>query len=104
MSARWGEIIDFSLGAAIWVEFTTVRGKVTDYTVVLLLPTTDGVKTIRVYDAAHGFNEMHRYTRDGGKQRGTEVHSGTLGEGMRAAIGEIKMGYLKMIEGWERWR
>jgi hypothetical protein len=101
MSTRWGEIIDFSLGAAIWVEFTTVRGKVIEYTVVLLLPTTDGMKTIRVYDAAHGFNEMHRYTRDGGKQPGVVAHSGTLGEGMHAAISQIKVAYLNMIEGWK---
>lgn len=33
---------------------------------------------------------------------GTPFHSGTLGEGMRAAIEEIKRGYREMIEGWER--
>ncbi len=29
-------------------------------------------------------------------------HSGTLGEGMRAAIEEIEGGYREMLEGWER--
>lgn len=102
MSARYWDIVDFVLGAVIWVEFTTVRGRVVDYTVVLFLPTASGLKTIRVYDAAHGLNEMHRYTKDGGKQKGVDVHSGSLGEGMRAAIEDIKDGYLAMIEGWER--
>jgi hypothetical protein len=45
---------------------------------------------------------MHRYTRSGGKQSGTEFHSGTLGEGMLAAIADIEGGYRMMIEGWRR--
>jgi hypothetical protein len=45
---------------------------------------------------------MHRYTRGGGKQTGKAFHSGTLGEGMRAAIEQVKSGYGQMIEGWER--
>lgn len=68
------------------VEFTTQGREVTDYAVVLLLDTDKGTETIRVYDSAHGHNEMHRYTRSKGKQPGTVFHSGTLGEGMRAAI------------------
>jgi hypothetical protein len=45
---------------------------------------------------------MHRYTRSGGKQPGEPFHASTLGEGMRAAIGEIERGYGEMIEGWKR--
>jgi hypothetical protein len=45
---------------------------------------------------------MHRHTRAGGKQSGKLFHSGTVGEGMRAAIGDVKSGYDQMIEGWER--
>jgi hypothetical protein len=44
---------------------------------------------------------MHRYTRSAGKQPGTPLHRGTLGDGMRAAIAEIKSGYREMIEGWQ---
>jgi hypothetical protein len=33
---------------------------------------------------------------------GWAFHSGSLGEGMRAAISEIENGYREMIEGWER--
>lgn len=101
MSAHYLEIVDLVFGAVMWVDFTTVRGRVVDYTVILLRETDEGVETIRVYDSAHGFNEMHRYTYEGGKQPGVEVHRGTLGEGMRAAKADIKSGFLSMIEGWE---
>ena len=36
-----------------------------------------------------------------GKQSGTPLHRGTLGDGMRAAIAEIKSSYPEMIEGWQ---
>jgi hypothetical protein len=50
----------------------------------------DGVvETVRTYDAAHRFNEMHRFTRSRGKQRGVRFHRGNLGEGMRAAIKDL---------------
>jgi hypothetical protein len=38
----------------------------------------------------------------GGKQTGKPLHSGTLGEGMRAAIEAMKRGHCEGIEGWER--
>jgi hypothetical protein len=66
-----------------------------------MLVTADGLRTIRVYDGAHGYNEMHRYTREGGKLTGVMFHSGTLGDGYNAAIENIERGHLKMIEGWE---
>lgn len=73
-----------------------------DYTVILLLSTPEGSKTIRVYDCAHGHNEMHRYTRIDGKQTGKRFHSGSLGEGLRVAIEDAEDRYVEMIEGWER--
>lgn len=100
MSGSYEEILDFELGVVMQVDFKTRRGTVIDYAIVLVVPIAGGLETIRVYDSAHGFNEMHRYTRVGGKQNGTEFHGGTLGEGMRAAIKEIKESYLTMIEGW----
>jgi len=84
------------------VQFETEGPEVTDYAVVLLVGGESGERTIRVYDGAHGFNEMHRHTASGGKQPGTIFHSGTLGEGMRAAIDDVKDGYRGMIDGWER--
>lgn len=56
--------------------------------------------TVRLYDGAHGVNEMHRYTRTAGKQPAEPFHSGTLGEGMRAAREQIKSTYKAMIEAW----
>lgn len=71
------------------------------YSVALRHDDGNRAETIRVYDSAHGFNEMHRFTRRGGKRGGVAAHPGTLGEVMRGAIEEIKSGYRAMIEGWE---
>jgi hypothetical protein len=102
MSPDYLSVLDDELGAMLGVDFKTDGREVTDYAVVLLLEVGDAMETIRVYDGAHGHNEMHRYTRSSGKQAGTPFHGGTLGEGMRAAIADIKAGYREMIEGWER--
>lgn len=102
MSPDYLSVLDEDLGAMLGVDFETDGREVTDYAVVLLLEVGDATETIRVYDGAHGHNEMHRYTRSSGKQGGTPFHGGTLGEGMRAAIADIKAGYREMIEGWER--
>jgi hypothetical protein len=101
MGALYRRILDSVLGALLRVEFTTQGNEVLDFAVILLLETQEGMETIRVYDAAHGHNEMHRYTRSGGKEPGEVFHSGTLGEGMRAAISEVERGYREMIEGWK---
>lgn len=102
MGAYYRRILDHALGALLRVQFTTQGNDVIDYAVILLLNTEKEREAIRVYDAAHGFNEMHRYTRSAGKTPGAAFHGGTLGEGMRAAIVEVERGYREMIEGWER--
>lgn len=86
------------------VEFkTSPRGRdVVDYSVVLIVKQEGRTETVRVYDGAHGENELHRYTRDGGKRAAEVFDRGTLGEGMRAAIAAIEHGYDEMIEGWKR--
>jgi hypothetical protein len=96
-------MLDRSLRAWIYVEFTTDRRAVTDYAVLLYIQEEpDETLTVRVYDGAHGQNEMHRYTRGGGKQAAEVFNRGTLGVGMRAAIDEITHGYEEMIESWRR--
>lgn len=102
MSARYRFVLDHRLGSVLRVEFSTSGGRIVDYAVVLLIAVGEAVATVRLYDAAHGFNEMHRYTRTDGKQQGVAFHPGTLGEGMRAAIAEMRRSYPQMIEGWER--
>ncbi|HEX3391116.1 MAG TPA: hypothetical protein VHS55_00980 [Solirubrobacteraceae bacterium] len=81
------------------VDFTTKQDKITDYAVVLTI-VTDGTHTVRLYDGAHGFNELHRYSSTAGKQPGEAFHHGTLGEGMRWAIQRMESGYEEMIEAW----
>jgi hypothetical protein len=57
---------------------------------------------VRLYDGSHGVNELHRYDRRGQKGRPEVFHRGTLGEGMRYAIDQIKAGYEAMVEAWSR--
>lgn len=100
MSAAYDLILDWHPEVILRVDQRTERGKVVDYALVLLLATPEGTETIRVYDSAHGCNEMHRHTCGAGKQSGVQFHSGSLGEGMRIAISDVKGGFDEMIEGW----
>jgi hypothetical protein len=102
MSCEYDVELDGTLGTWMHVEFTTEVREVTDYAVVLLVEEGGQLETVRVYDSAHGENEMHRYTREGGKQAAEVFHRDTLGAGMRAAIESVKRGYLPMIESWHR--
>jgi hypothetical protein len=101
---RYKQRLDFQLGVILSVYFKAHGSAVLSYSLVLLAELDGRIETIRVYDSSHGFNEMHRYTREGGKQNGVVVNRATLGEGMRAAMEDIKDRYLAMIEGWEEWR
>jgi hypothetical protein len=102
VSGGYESTLDQAPGAKMRVNFTTVKGEVVGYSIVLLLATDTRVETIRVYDGTHGFSEMHRYSRVGGKQAGALFHDGTLAEGMQAAIEAVKRGHLGMIEGWRK--
>lgn len=101
MSASYDIELDRALGVWLHVEFVTDRRDVIDYAVVLLIVVAaEQIEAVRVYDGAHGVNEMHRYSRRGGKQAAETFHRGTLGAGMRAAIQAIKHSYRPMIEAW----
>jgi len=102
MGARYTQPLDVLRTVRLRVEFTTRRDAVIDYALVLVAELDGRVETIRVYDAAHGINELHRYTNDLGKQPAEVFHLGTLGEGMRSAIEQIQRGYEEMIDGWRR--
>lgn len=82
----------------IW--FVTERGAVVSYSVVLIAQHAGVWHTIRVYDNAHGKNEVHRHTLVGGKQSAETFLPGDFGEAMRAARAEVLAGYDKMIEAW----
>lgn len=94
------EVLDDFRGVELIVRFHRTRADVTDYALVVVIDVDGRSETVRVYDSAHGCNEMHRYTRKLGKRRGVVFHRGTLGEGMRAAKQSIRHGYEEMIDGW----
>jgi hypothetical protein len=96
----WAERLDWELEAIMYVDYELEARQVVRYAVVLTALHEGRRHTARVYDGAHGVNELHRHTLAGGKQAGAPFHAGTLGEGMRAAISEVRRGYREMIEGW----
>jgi hypothetical protein len=101
MTQRYRDVLDYEIRARIFVEFETRGRDVMDYAVVLTIDEDDGgVATVRLYDGAHGINEMHRFDRAGRKAAAETVHAGTLGEGMRAAITAVRTGHEEMIEAW----
>ena len=59
-------------------------------------------QTIRVYDNAHGPNDLHRHTLTGGKEPAVTFHHGTASEALQAALASIDAGYEEMIVGWLR--
>jgi hypothetical protein len=93
-------VLDYEVGARIIVEFTTRGREVIDYAVVLTVDEDGEAVTVRVYDGAHGVNDMHRHDRFGEKALAESFHAGTLGEGMRAAIFAVRAGYKEMIDAW----
>jgi hypothetical protein len=94
--------IRLSAEAELSVWFATERGGVVSHAVVLLVLHGGNWQTVRVYDNAHGRNEMHRHTLSGGKQPAEVFQSGDFGEAMRAAREAVLTGYETMIEGWRR--
>ncbi len=102
MSADYTQLLDRARRVFLHVEFTTERRTVIDYAIVLLIEVDGWLETVRVYDGAHGENELHRYGRQAGKEPAEIFRRGTLGEGMRAAIDETKRGHEAMIESWSK--
>ncbi len=101
MGGDYEEELDSRFGTMMHVDFQTIGPEVIGYSVVLVVAVAGRIETIRVYDSAHGFNEMHRYRQGLGKSSGKRFHSGTLGKGMRSAIEDIKQGHEAMVEGWK---
>lgn len=104
MSGGYKRQLDAMATIVMHVEYRIERHGpgVVDYSVALVVEVDGRKETVRVYDGAHGENELHRHTRGGGKQVAEVFDRGNLGEGMRAAIEEIKHGYEEMIDGWHR--
>jgi hypothetical protein len=100
MNQRYRDVLDYEVGARIVVEFTTDRREIVDYAVILTVDDDGRDATVRVYDGAHGVNDMHRHDRHGEKAPATAFHAGTLGEGMRAAIAAVRADYKEIIAAW----
>ncbi len=94
--------LDAHRGIHLFVEFHTRGTEVTDYAIVLALRVGGRPCVVRVYDGAHGLNEMHRCTMTMGKRDAAIFHRGTLGEGMRIALEQVKRGYEEMIAAWRQ--
>ena len=94
--------IDVAPGVEILVEFKTERGELAGYTVLLRVLRDGEWHEVRVWDNAHGDNEMHRYTRSGGKQAGVVFHQGSFAEGYRAAYADARTNFEEIVDGWER--
>jgi hypothetical protein len=99
-SQRYRDVLDYEVGARIVVEFSTRGREIIDYAIVLTVDEDGEAVTVRMYDGAHGVNDMHRHDRTGEKAPAVSFHAGTLGEGMRAAIFAVRAGYKEMIDGW----
>jgi hypothetical protein len=100
MNHRYRDVLDYGIGARLVVEFVTDRNIVVDYAVILTVDVESRAATVRVYDGAHGLNDMHRHNSRGEKSQAERFHAGTLGEGMRAAIIAVRTDYKEMIAGW----
>jgi hypothetical protein len=86
--------------AELVVRFLTERREVLIYRVVLLAIRDGAQHTVRVFDNAHGRNDMHRY-RQGDKQPAETFSEATPGEAMREAIRWVLDSYREMIETWQ---
>lgn len=98
MSGSYEYPLDAARTAWLTVRFETVGREVVAYAIVLSVDTGGRRETVRVYDSAHGFDEVHRHTRRAGKLPGQPFVAGTLGEGMRAAIADCVDRYETMID------
>src|SRR4051812_3362522 len=76
VSGSYKHALDRQDTVRLSVRWRTRRRDVVDYAVTLVAFESGVWETIRVYDGAHGINELHRYTQRGGKQGGAVFHAG----------------------------
>jgi hypothetical protein len=85
--------------AQIVVRFTTERDEVVRYRVVLLAVYEGEDRTVRLFDNAHGVNDMHRY--EGAEKQEAETFSqASPREAMYEAIRWVLGSYREMIDAW----
>jgi hypothetical protein len=99
MSPHYRDALEYETGVRIVVDFTIRRREVLDYAVIPDGRARGRGRDVRSYDGAP-VNEMHRHNRGGAKAAAESFDAGTLGEGMQAAIVEVRVSYQEMIGAW----
>lgn len=102
MSPRTEYELPLSDTAIIYARLDTERGEATSYAVTLVVEDDGGLRTVRVYDNAHGQPEMHRYSQAGEKQPAERAPGITASEGFNMALDLIFSSFTEMIDGWRR--
>lgn len=88
--------------AIVYARLDTKEGEAVGYAVTLVVEERGELRTVRVYDNAHGTPEMHRYSGEGKKQPAEKAPGATPSEGFNMALDLISSGFTEMINGWRR--
>jgi len=102
MSPRTEYDYPLSGEAIVYARLDTKDGEAVSYAVTLVVEERGEPWTVRVYDNAHGAPEMHRYSREGGKQPAEKAPGATPSEGFNMALDLIASSFTEMIEAWRR--
>ena len=102
MSPRTEYDYPLSGEAIVYARLDTEHGEAVGYAVTLVVEEHGELRTVRVYDNAHGEPEMHRYSREGKKQPAEKASGATPSEGFNMALDVISAGFSEMIDGWRR--
>lgn len=102
MSPRTEYELALSDSAILYARLDTEHGAAGGYAVTLVALEEGEMKTVRVYDNAHGKPEMHRYNRKGEKQSAESAPGSNASEGFNMALELVSNGYMEMIDGWRR--
>jgi hypothetical protein len=82
--------------------YETEGGELQRYAVTLVTEDRGELRTVRLYDNAHGEPEMHRYTHAGEKMPATKANGATPSEAYNIALEAVARGFEGMIDGWLR--
>jgi len=102
VSPRTEYELQLSDTAILYARLDTERGEAISYAVALVVHGRDGLRTVRIYDNAHGQPEMHQYSPAGEKQPAEKAPGATASEGFTMALSLISSGFRGMFEGWRR--
>ena len=69
MTPDWEQTLDPIHRVVVRVAFVKQRREITNYSVVLTMEHAGREVTVRVYDSAHGINDLHRHTETSGNSR-----------------------------------